>query len=382
MMIDDMDLVRDYARSNSEEAFATLVSRHVNLVYSLALRLVRDRHLAEEITQTVFIILARKAGALSSKTVVPGWLCRTARFVSARALTMQRRRQNREQQAYMQSQLTETEPSAWMQIEPLLDSAMAQLGEKDHDAVVLRFFEGRNFKDVSAALGTSEAGAKMRVNRALERLRKFFSKRGLTFSVAVIAAAVSANSVQAAPVGLVASVTVAAVKGTAVTASTLTLLKTTLEIMAWTKLKIAVVVGTIAVMAAGTATFTIQRARAGSASSPYSFAGYATPEAAVQSMLWAGSKGDFKTFVAACTPEQAARFEAKMAGKSETEISDGAIAWASALVGYKITQKEAISQDEVHLHIHATPSGQGLHSGKVIVIMKRIGNEWKQDGDL
>ncbi|HLH53340.1 MAG TPA: sigma-70 family RNA polymerase sigma factor, partial [Verrucomicrobiae bacterium] len=146
MMIDDMELVRQYARCKSEEAFATLVSRHVNLVYSAALRQVRDAQLAEEITQTVFIILARKAGSLTSNTVISGWLYRTARYVSAKAATMQRRRQQREQEAHMRAQMTQTESDAWMQIEPVLETAMAQLGEKDHNAVVLRFFEGRSFK--------------------------------------------------------------------------------------------------------------------------------------------------------------------------------------------------------------------------------------------
>src|SRR5258708_23971454 len=101
MMTDDMELVRQYARWKSEEAFAALVSRHVNLVYSVALRQVRDAHLAEEITQAVFIILARKAGSLGPKTILPGWLCRTARYASANALTMQWRRQRREQEAHM-----------------------------------------------------------------------------------------------------------------------------------------------------------------------------------------------------------------------------------------------------------------------------------------
>ena len=104
-MNDDLTLLREYARSNSEEAFAALVSRHINLVYSVALRQVRDPHLAEEITQAVFIILARKAGSLGPKTILSGWLCRTARYASANALTIQRRRQHREQEAYMQSKL-------------------------------------------------------------------------------------------------------------------------------------------------------------------------------------------------------------------------------------------------------------------------------------
>ena len=381
MMNVDIELVRQYARSKSEEAFATLVSRHVHLVYSVALRQVRDAHLAEEITQTVFIILARKAGSLSSKTVVSGWLYRTARHAAANAITLQRRRQSREQEAYMQSQLKETDAEAWREIEPLLETAMGQLGTKDHDALVLRFFDHRTFRDISTALGTTEAGAKMRVNRALEKLRSFFTKRGLMFSAASIAAAISAHSVQAAPAGLATCVTVIAVNGTPVTISTLTLIKTTLKFMAWTKLKTAVLVGTIAIMAAGTATVTFQHVKARGGASHFSFAGYGTPEASVQSMLWAGSIGDFEKFLGACTPEQIERFRNKMAGKSDDEIKRESMAWANSLSGYKITQKDVISDDEVHLHIHATPSAQGLHSGKVIVIMKKVGTEWKQAGD-
>ena len=182
-MNDDLTLLREYARSNSEEAFASLVSRHVNLVYSVALRQVRDPHLAEEITQAVFIILVRKADSLGDKTILPGWLCRTARYASANALTIQRRRQRREQEAFMQSTLNEAEPmqeETWNQIAPMLDGAMERLGQKDHDALVLRFFENKTFAEVGATLGASEDAAKMRVNRALEKLRKFFTKRGVS----------------------------------------------------------------------------------------------------------------------------------------------------------------------------------------------------------
>jgi hypothetical protein len=229
----------------------------------------------------------------------------------------------------------------------------------------------------------------MRVNRALEKLRKFFTKRGLTLSAAMIAGAVSAHSIQAAPIGLATTVTVAAVKGTTVTTSTLSLINNTLKLMAWTKLKTAIVVGAIAIVAAGTATVVIYSAKtpanaiqASAKSSPFTFAGYATPEAAVQSLLWAASKGDFETFEANMTPIEMERFKNKKAGRSDDEIRREGIAMANALVGYKITQKDVISADEVHLHISAPPSDDGLRSGSAVISMKKIGNEWKHAGDV
>src|SRR5271170_1953566 len=242
-MNDDIALLREYAGNNSEEAFATLVARHVNLVYSVASRQVRDAHLAEEITQAVFIILARKADSFGDKTILPGWLCRTARYASANALTIQRRRQQREHEAYMQNILNEAEPAeTWSQIAPLLDGAMEKLGQKDHDALVLRFFEGKSFQEIGTAFGASENAAKKRVNYTLEKLRRFFSKHGFSSTAAILAGAISANSVQAAPVALAKSVTAGAIaKGAVAGGSTLTLVKGALKLMAWTNPQTAIV---------------------------------------------------------------------------------------------------------------------------------------------
>jgi len=171
-MNDDMDLVRDYAARQSEPAFATLVARHVNLVHSAALRQVRDPHLAAEITQTVFILLARKAATLRPQTILSGWLYRTAQFVGRAAQKREFRRRHYESEALMQT-LTAPRPAepAWEQWSPLLDEAMAHLHDQDRNAIVLRFFENRSLKEVGGALGVEERAAQKRVARGLEKLR-------------------------------------------------------------------------------------------------------------------------------------------------------------------------------------------------------------------
>lgn len=258
MMTDDMELVREYAARRSELAFETLVARYVNLVYSTALRRLSDPHLAEEVTQAVFIILARKAGSLGPKTILPSWLHRAASFVAADALKIQRRRARREQEAHMQSLLNEPSPGTedtWPQIAPLLDTAIAGLNEKDRHAIVLRFFQNRSLVEVGRALGANEDAARMRVNRALDKLRGFFSKHGIGSSAAIIAGAISANAVQVAPLGLAKSVTAVAVaKGAAAGSSTLTLVEGALKLMAWAKAKTAIVAGVCLSLAAGTTT--------------------------------------------------------------------------------------------------------------------------------
>ncbi len=257
--IHDMDLVRQYAAHQSERAFTTLVSRHANLVYSTALRRLNDPPLAEEATQAVFIILAQKAGSLGEKTILPGWLYRTACFVSNSALKREYRRQRREQEAYMQSTLDQAgTDAAWKQMSPLLEEAMLRLARTDRDALVLYFFEGRNLHEVGVALGASEAAAKKRVNRAVEKLRGFFTKRGVVLPATVLTAAISANSVQAAPVALAKSVTaVAIVKGSIATTTTLSLVKGTMKTMTWLKLKFATAIGASVLIAIAVATVVV-----------------------------------------------------------------------------------------------------------------------------
>lgn len=244
-----MALLREYALRNSEPAFAALVSRHIDLVYSAALRHVGNHHQAEEITQAVFILLASKARSLSPKTILPGWLFQTARLTAANYLRSELRRTRREQEAYMQSNPSDNASEQWQQVAPVLNDAIAGLREKDRNAIVLRFLQGKDYREVAAALGGTEEAAQMRVSRALEKLRKMFATRGVALSATALGGIMTAHGTQAAPAGLAAAVAATAVKGTALAASTLTLAEGTVKFMAWIKLKFAVGASVVALLA-------------------------------------------------------------------------------------------------------------------------------------
>src|SRR5579864_9243176 len=147
----DMDLVREYVGRNSEEAFAELVRRHINLVYSVALRFTENCPDAEDIVQAVFIILAKKAASLRANTVLTGWLYETTRLTALQFLRTRNRRHHHEQEAYMQSTPENSEADAlWVQLKPLLESAMSQLNEKERTLLALRFFENRTGTESAA----------------------------------------------------------------------------------------------------------------------------------------------------------------------------------------------------------------------------------------
>ncbi len=224
---DDITLLKQYA-GGDESAFTVLFERHVHLVYSAALRQARNPSHAEEVTQAVFILLARKAKSLSPKIVLSGWLYQAARLTTASLIKREIRRQRREQEVYMQN-LTEPDAAPWEQISPLLDDAMSRLGEPDRNAIVLRFFENRTTSDLAATLKLNEVTARKRVSRALEKLRTIFEKRGVVLSAANIAGTISSHSVHAAPAALANSATAVAIaKGAAASLPAVALAKSTL----------------------------------------------------------------------------------------------------------------------------------------------------------
>ncbi len=215
-MSEDTDQLRRYAEEGDQEAFAAVVRRHIDLVYSVALRQLNgDVHLATDATQLVFTDLARKSRALASHQVLAGWLFTSTRFVTAKLVRGERRRQAREQAALrMEAFMRNDAPDAdWDRLRPVLDDALAELAHLDREALILRFFEGRDYRTVGARLALSENAARMRVERALDKLRARLVRRGVESSAALLAVALAGPAMPAAPVGLAAAVAGKALSG-------------------------------------------------------------------------------------------------------------------------------------------------------------------------
>jgi RNA polymerase sigma factor (sigma-70 family) len=466
-MILDCELLRRYADTHAEDAFAELVRRHINLVYSAAMRQVNgDSHLAQDVAQTVFAELARKAAALSRRQLLTGWLYTCTHFTAAKAVRKEFRRRTHEQEAHSMQELCHSPASDidWENIRPVLDKVMHKLKESDRDVILMRYFENRQLADIGEKLGLSEDAARKRVERALEKLRAFLSKSGVTATA--LAAALSANAVQVAPVGLATTLASASLAGTAAGAGvTFTFVK----LITMTKLQSAIV-GAVVIAGVATPLVLQQRSKlraendslrkqteqlaqiqadndrlsnlvaetassqklasnqlsellrlrgevaglrgqtneiknlaaenqrlrsslaAGSAAKrgtqtpsaeeampkeSWAFVGFAEPESTFQSMVWALSHGEVKTFLASQSPDSPKLKEAQ--GKSDEEIAaqNKDFKAFDGVTAFKIINREPVSDDEIILTVYAFGINEAARFK-----MQRFGNDWKFAGPI
>ena len=255
-MIDDVTLLRRFSQESSQEAFEELVRRHIELVYTAALRrLGNDSHLAEDVTQTVFSGLAQKAASLRIRSSLTGWLYCRARSAAIDVIRSEQQRRSREQQAQVISELSTLRPttSDWNNLRPEIEEAIEELNESDRDVVLLRFFERQSFSEISALLKISEDAARKRAERALDKMRAGFSKRGLTSTTAVLAGLLANQGIAAVPVGLSSSVSAAALTGAA-SAGALTTFQGILIQMSATKMGLGIA-SLVALFAVGSAVY-------------------------------------------------------------------------------------------------------------------------------
>jgi RNA polymerase sigma factor (sigma-70 family) len=407
----DAQLLCAYAEGRDEAAFRELVTRYTDFVYSAAFRQVKSAAAAGDIAQSVFTDLARKPDALvrdrdaSSPPSLAGWLHRATRFAALNHLRATRRRLTHERQA-MEQLLTNSDPATdWEQIRPVLDEALDSLGDEDREALLLRYFKNQDFRAVGLALGVSDDTAQKRVSRAVERLRDFFSKRNVTVGASGLAVLISANAVQAAPVGLTSAISTAVLAETAAT-STATI--TTKIIIMTTLQKTLVAAACIALAGTGIyGVFHLAKNHASIANSKssnstgdyvsrehFAFAGYATPEATINSLFWIQSKGDFKATLESASPRFHAILEQAMkaAPNGESTIVNSIIAESKHFLGYRIADVKNISDDKIVVSVLVDDArlkqiGVGDKGYNALMAKSqkqwqliRINSEWKYDG--
>jgi RNA polymerase sigma factor (sigma-70 family) len=447
----DHELLREYIRSQSQEAFRQLVDRHLAMVLSAARRMVGDVDLAQEVAQDVFTALAQKAGALGASPIVGGWLYNTTRHKAMHMVRTEHRRREREGAAAAIQALETNE-----NMEPILDRlepAMAELEEGDRDALVLRYLEDRSLREVGQELGIGEDAARMRVNRALERLRTIFAGQGVAITSIFLGTALAASTTAAVPAGLAAAITATALAGTAAAATTAA--RAVLMTMFNAK-AVAALIG--AAIITGAVTYLVQQRqvqrlqadnqsllaqqaqasaeqeaaakeqldrlrkdsselmrlrnevgqlrrerdalmqRAGqaaagagqSAGNPgryiskeqLAFAGYSTPEAALESTMWAMMKGTWAQVIAGFNPEMAEEVSQDPGSREQFEKQKDAM--VAGFRGMQILARKTLDGDRVELKVKMDadflPNSQTDAPPVMIQPMAEVGGEWKASG--
>jgi RNA polymerase sigma factor (sigma-70 family) len=412
-MDDTSELIRRYVSERCEAAFSELVARYTDLVHSAAMRQVRDRHLADDVVQTVFAALARKAPSLPENVLLGGWLYRHACFAAAHLLRGERRRAARERRAMGAKSVTVAVEPDWEALAPALEESMNSLAAPERDAIVLRYFERQELRSVGAALGVSEEAARKRVSRGLEKLRAFFARRGVTMSAAALASLLAANAVRAAPPGLAASVAGAALDGGGGGAGS-GLASTALKGVAIVKTKTALFAAiSIAVLGGATVPMVLHNrstaaaAQKSGATAPatgmppltptraagpgpqapaavdaptdyprgvWKYAGYATPDDAFMTLFWALSTGNAQVALDSLGPNAQAQ---KM---DEGKPSPAQLAQAfKHTKGFRILRRAPAADDRVVLEVEVdgvtTPGAKTLNDAT----MTRVGNGWRVD---
>lgn len=256
-MTDDADLLRRYADEGAEEAFAELVRRNLDLVFATAQRHLGDAHRAQDVAQLVFIDLARKAAALRSHPALVSWLYTSTRFAALKLRRTEQRRQAREQEAHtMHDMLSPERPLEWERLRPLLDEVLQALGERDREILLLRYFRGLPFSELARTLQLNEGTARMRVDRALDKLSGLLAQRGIRSTAGALGVALGGAIASAAPAGLAASITGAALASAAGVAGVSAMSAGAVGVVfAMSKMK-AVIVG--ALVAGGLATAVVE----------------------------------------------------------------------------------------------------------------------------
>ncbi len=248
MTTSDAELLRRYASDGAEEAFAEVVRRHLKLVYFAAWRRTGDPQLAEDVAQQVFAALARDAAGLARHAVLAGWLYTTTRFIAAKHVRSEHRRRAREQEAFLMQEtptsvgvVSSSASANWEEVRPVVDAALDELNDRDREAVLLRFFEGRPFAEIGGAMCVTEDAARMRVDRALDKLRALLERRGVASTAAALGLALSHQATAAVlPAGLAVSVTSGALAATGVAGALSTTTATVIGFMSTAKIAVSI----------------------------------------------------------------------------------------------------------------------------------------------